>query len=78
MLKDLEPRITVIVSEELNRRITKNIPWGIKSRLIATMLEDLMDLIDQEGEIVLAAILSRQLGVRFIMKELKGGSDGTV
>ena len=72
-----QPRITVIVPEELNRRITNKIPWGIKSSLLCILLEDLMDLVDEHGEIVLAAILQRKIKARDIMKGLKEDTSGT-
>jgi hypothetical protein len=48
------------------------VPWGLKTKIMVALLEDLLDLIDSHGNIVLAAILDRKLGAADVLKELRG------
>ena len=68
------PRLTVEISADLHKRMTNNIPWGLKSKVMAMILEDLMDLVEEHGQIVLAAILTREIGAKQVLKELRGGA----
>jgi hypothetical protein len=80
MGEDYVPRMTVEISEELQRRMTNSIPWGMRSKIMAILLEDTLDLMDAHGGIILAAIINRGLGAKDIIKELReaGGRDGTI
>jgi hypothetical protein len=48
------------------------IPWGLKTKVMVMLLEDLLDLVEAHGNIVLAAILDRRMGSREVIKELRG------
>jgi len=53
------------------------IPWGIRSQLITTLLEEVLDMIDANGDIVIALIIRKKLKAKEIlnMQEIdKGGS----
>jgi hypothetical protein len=39
---------------------------------MAMLLEDLLDLVETHGNIVLAAVLNRSIGAKDVMKELRG------
>lgn len=66
------PRLSVEISEETSHRMQNLIPWGLRSKAMTILLEDLLDLIETHGNIVLATILNRQLGVKDVVKELRG------
>lgn len=54
-------RVSIEVSEELVDRLYRLIPWGWKSPLIVTLLEQLMDAIETEGLVVAALIIDKKL-----------------
>ncbi len=71
MPNDYTPRLSVEITEELYKRMTNSIPWGLKSRVMSILLEDVLDLIDTHGEIVLAAIINRSIGAKHVVRELR-------
>lgn len=64
------PRLSVEISEETYFRMQDRIPWGLKSKVMVILLEDLLDLIDSHGNIVLAAIINRTLSTQQVIKGL--------
>jgi hypothetical protein len=79
---DYTPRLSVELSEETFRRMQDRIPWGLKSKVMVILLEDLLDLVEQHGDIVLAAIINRAVTARQVITGLdkaikKGEISGT-
>lgn len=72
MSKDYIPRLSVEISEETYRRMQDRIPWGLRAKVMTILLEDLLDLIEKHGNLVIAAILNRQITAKEVMKELRG------
>lgn len=64
------PRLSYEISEESYNRFINLIPWGLRTKIIALLLDDLLDLIEENGEIVLAAILNRTINASHVMKGL--------
>ena len=60
------PRITVDVDPELYARIKKVLPWGSTSRVIATILEDVITAIETHGDRVLAALLAKSIKLEHV------------
>ena len=79
MPRTYTPRLSIELSEETFFRMQNKVPWGLKTKIMVALLEDLLDLIDSHGNIVLAAILDRKLGSADVLKELRGKdfSNGT-
>jgi len=73
---DYVPRISIEVSPELYDRFTNLIAWGLRSKILAPLIEDLCECIEQNGEIVLGAILKRSIDVSHIMKGVNKGGTG--
>lgn len=70
MPTDYTPRLSVEISEETYIRMQNRIPWGLKSKVMAILLEDLLDLIEKHGDIVLAAVISRTISAQQIITGL--------
>jgi len=68
------PRLTVEISEEQAEKLSNYIPWGIRKALFQAIVDDIIDNIEQHGEIFLAAILSRTVKLNKKAKfEVKDG-----
>jgi hypothetical protein len=78
-IEEHTPRMTVEITEDLQRRMVNTIPWGMRSKVMAILLEDVLDMVDLHGGIVLAAVINRGLGARDVVKEFRdiGGQSGT-
>lgn len=74
------PRLSVVLSKATFDRMTDKIPWGMKTKIMVILLEDLLDMIDAHGNIVLAAILNRKIGAKDIVKDFRNleDNDGTI
>ena len=66
-------RLSVIITDDDQRRIHKSIPWGLMSRMMRMLLLQTLDLVEQHGDIVLGALLSGKLTALDLLKQ--GGSD---
>lgn len=66
------PRLSVEITPEQARRLDDNIPWGLRGKIIRLILDDLLDLVEQEGSIVLTALVKRVITLEHILK--KGGN----
>ena len=72
------PRLSVELTEETYWRMKEKIPWGLTSKVMVVLLEGTLDLIDEHGNIVLAAILNQAIGAKEVVKELREvGKNGT-
>ncbi|MFA6973096.1 MAG: hypothetical protein WC208_17085 [Gallionella sp.] len=72
MPEQYTPRLSIEISKETFLRMQNLIPWGLKTKVMVMLLEDLLDLVEAHGNIVLAAILDRRMGSREVIKELRG------
>jgi len=70
MSTEYAPRLSVEVSAETYQRLTNRIPWGLKGKIMVILLEDLLDLVEKHGDIVLAALINRSLSARQVVKGL--------
>lgn len=69
------PRVSIEVPPDLYDRFTNLVAWGLRSKVLVPLIEDLCECIEQNGEVVLAAILKRSINVSHIMKGVnKGGA----
>jgi len=70
MPTEYTPRLSVEISEETHIRMQNRIPWGLKSKVMVILLEDLLDLIEKHGDIVLAAIINRTISSQQVITGL--------
>jgi hypothetical protein len=62
------PRLSVEVSDETAIRFANAVPWGLRSKVLAIMVDDLLELIESEGEIVITALVNRVIRAEHIIK----------
>lgn len=62
------PRLSIDVSPETLKRWEDLLPWGIRSKVVRVLVEDVLNMIEAEGEIVIAMILARKLKGSDIIK----------
>ncbi|MFA6973091.1 MAG: hypothetical protein WC208_17060 [Gallionella sp.] len=79
MPTEYTPRLSVEISEETFKRMQDRIPWGLRTKVMSILLEDLLSLVESHGNVVLAAVLDRRIGAQDVVKELRGKElkDGT-
>jgi hypothetical protein len=71
------PRIFAEVSDETAIRFANSISWGLRGKVVGLIINDLLDLIDREGDIVITALIQRVIRGEHIVKGLpntKGGN----
>lgn len=62
------PRISVTVTQETYDRYQKHIHWGMRSEVLAILIEDLLTLIEKDGDKILLAIMRRILTVDKVLQ----------
>ena len=69
------PRISIDITPEMQQRLQRLLPWGLRGRLFLVVIEDLLDLIEEHGEGVIALLVAKRLKARtLLMKELEDGT----
>lgn len=63
------PRMSIEVSNDLNTRLDKFLPWGTKQRCVSALLIHLCDAVDTHGKQIIGLILNEEWNL--ITKELK-------
>lgn len=57
------PRLSIELTEEQQARLSKLIPWGHKRALFSTVVDGLINLIEEYGQPMIAVIISGKLSV---------------
>jgi len=77
---DFRPRLSIEVTEDQQRRLRECIPWGLQRTLFSTIIDDIIDMVEKHGPMVLAAIIDRKIKAdqylkigREVTREHKGG-----
>ena len=65
------PKITVAVTDEEQKRMQSLIPWGIQAAIIRLLINRVLDLIEEHGDVVLGALLSGKLTLLDLLKRGK-------
>lgn len=68
MNQDYKPRLSVNISQEQFNRVSRLIPWGVKHRFIQAILDDILDVLEEHGDIAIAAIINKNIGIIDIIK----------
>lgn len=72
MSEKYAPRLYADLTSEQMKRIQDLIPWGLRSKLMLIIVEDLLDLIEKLGPQAIALIIARRMKPRDVMfKELQ-------
>jgi len=72
------PRLSIDIPQETQFRLQRLLPWGLRGRLFLALIEDVLDLIEEHGEDVIALFIAKRLRARdIIMKGVaKNESEG--
>jgi hypothetical protein len=74
------PRLSVNLTHEEQERMQTLIPWGIQSAIVRTLINGMLNLIEEYGEVAIAMLLTGKVGiidiVRTIERRHKDGADG--
>ena len=70
-MNDYRPRISFEITEEQKRRADNLInAHGLRKALLGIILDDLLDLIEEEGGLAIGLILSRKLKPREVIPSM--------
>lgn len=57
------PRLSIEITEEQNLALQRLIPWGAKNSLFSALVDDVIELLEKHGIVVISAILCKRLKV---------------
>ncbi len=66
----MRPRISVAITQREQERLQKTIPWGLQSAIIRTLMNGALDIIDEYGELGIAALLSGKVSTIDILRNI--------
>lgn len=77
------PRISIDVTPEMQQRMQRLLPWGLRGKLFLIIVEDILDLIEEHGEGVVALLVAKRLKARSLLfkeigDEKAGGKDNNL
>lgn len=58
------PRIAFEITEEQKQNLDRLLPWGLLRGLFSVIVDDVIELLDEHGTIVIAAIINKQLSIK--------------
>jgi hypothetical protein len=64
MSKMYTPRLSIDISQSQHDKLVNLVPWGVKNVLFRAIVDDVIELIDEHGPIVIAAILEKRLRIK--------------
>lgn len=77
--EDYTPRFTIEISEELKKRIDNSMgQYGLRRAVVTIVLEDLVTLIENNGQIIIGAILdgaAKPVSIMPILAQAKKKTD---
>lgn len=62
------PRLSIPISEEQRLRKSRLIPWGMEGTLFRKLLDQVLDLVESDGEMVFALILKDRITATSLLK----------
>lgn len=69
MERENAPRLNVELTEEQDAALRKLIPWGMKHHLFSAVVDELIDIIKEHGEMAITAISCKKVRFIDIMKK---------
>ncbi len=55
------PRLSIELTEKQNMDLMRLLPWGAKGPLFSSIVDDVIELLDKYGTIIIAAVLDKKL-----------------
>lgn len=71
-------RVSIDVPDELFDLMLRHIPWGVRQRLMVIVIENIVALAKEHGELGLAALLSGKLSLLEVMSSGNVGRSAPV
>ena len=65
------PRLSIEITQEQYSKLQKLIPWGLKGSLFNAIIDDLIDSLENNGAMVISALVSRKLKLSDISNIVK-------
>lgn len=66
-------RLSIEISAEEQARFQRLIPWSLMGRIMRILIKQVLDLVEEHGDIVLGALLTGQITTLDLLK--KGGNN---
>jgi len=67
-VNDWRPRLSLEIDPEQYQKLQSLIPWGVKNQIFRVIISDLIEVIEKEGPLVIAALLSRKIKLSDIVR----------
>lgn len=67
-MRDNPPRLNVDISEEQDKALRDLIPWGQKHHLFSAIVDELIEVIKEHGEMAISAIVCKKIKLIDIMR----------
>jgi len=67
-VNDWRPRLSLEIDQEQYQKLQSLIPWGVKNQIFRVIISDLIEVIEKEGPLVIAALLSRKIKLSDIVR----------
>jgi len=61
MNRDNAPRLNVEISEEQDKALRDLIPWGMKHHLFSAIIDEVIEVLKEHGEIAITAISCKKI-----------------
>jgi len=61
MDRDNAPRLNVEITEEQDEALRKLIPWGMKHHLFSAIIDEVIEVLKEHGEIAITAISCKKV-----------------
>ena len=58
------PRLSVEITDEQYDKLKRLIPWGVKNTLFSIIIDEVIELIEEHGTVVIAGLLNKKLTVQ--------------
>ena len=60
------PKLSVEITQEQHLRMQRLLPHGFRKIIFSIMIDDLCDLVEEHGELVLGALAKRAVDIRVL------------
>lgn len=76
MLGDYRPRLSIELTEEQHKKISALIGWGQQRAVFSVLVDELINLIEEHGQLAIGALLSKKVSFLDTLrsKEAKGAT----
>jgi hypothetical protein len=71
MIRDNPPRLNVEITEEQDVALRKLIPWGMKHHLFSAIIDALIEVVQEHGEMAITAIACGKVSFIDVLKGME-------